>query len=465
MTGPRPERDDLYRRAVDAAFADDQQQDPYAAAVDAAFAAPLEEPAAPTATLTEIASAAATPERPDVTAQRNAPPPTPIEEAGPIRRGAATSWAFTTEALGEAMRSAARAIRKPSRRTAAKLGLPETGEREERVAKWLEQQGEEFATGARERAAEIPGPKRPADWENLGDAIDWAAFSVSQGVVSSLPSLVGGATGGLVAGPPGAFVGALGPGYLLNQEEVRRALKDEGISDERADQISEIAAIPMAALDVVVPARLGTQLTQPLKQSLTRAVVRGFLREAATSGVLEGLTEAGQSAIQQGTAATAAGRRLTGEDVAQILEEGAAGGLTGAVLGTGGHAVQAGREIAGAERVGEAAKTPTPAPTDAYGAAVEAAFGEEGTPEAPKRSIRQRIADVIDPERAQRVEQLEVERRSAQREAETDELTGLGNKRAFERAAGQHVRGSNAARLPIRPQHGDTGQVKFARFA
>lgn len=55
--------------------------------------------------------------------------------------------------------------------------------------------------------------------------------------------------------------------------------------------------------------------------------------------------------------------------------------------------------------------------------------------EAPaRRGLRQRIADVVDPARAQRLEQLEVERRSAQRAANTDPLTNLGNRRALDRA-------------------------------
>ncbi len=59
----------------------------------------------------------------------------------------------------------------------------------------------------------------------------------------------------------------------------------------------------------------------------------------------------------------------------------------------------------------------------------------ETSPDNPfKPGVRQRVADFIDPERADRLERAEGERRSAEREAETDELTGLGNKRAFQRA-------------------------------
>ncbi|KKN26117.1 hypothetical protein LCGC14_0877990, partial [marine sediment metagenome] len=75
-----------------------------------------------------------------------------------------------------------------------------------------------------------------------------------------------------------------------------------------------------------------------------------------------------------------------------------------------------------------------PEPAEAPVRAPEAAAPAYSEKNPFKPGIRQRVADVIDPERAGRMERLEVERRSAQREAETDELTGLGNRRAFQRA-------------------------------
>jgi diguanylate cyclase (GGDEF)-like protein len=52
--------------------------------------------------------------------------------------------------------------------------------------------------------------------------------------------------------------------------------------------------------------------------------------------------------------------------------------------------------------------------------------------EAP--TLRQRLANLVDPEHAQRLQTLEHELRGAQRVAETDPLTGLGNQAAFQRA-------------------------------
>lgn len=64
------------------------------------------------------------------------------------------------------------------------------------------------------------------------------------------------------------------------------------------------------------------------------------------------------------------------------------------------------------------------------------AAAPEARPENPfrRKGFRQRVADILDPERAQRLERLEVERRGAQRAADTDPLTNLGNRRALDRA-------------------------------
>lgn len=50
------------------------------------------------------------------------------------------------------------------------------------------------------------------------------------------------------------------------------------------------------------------------------------------------------------------------------------------------------------------------------------------------RRIRRRLADLIDPSRREEVTAAQEQRDVARREAETDELTGIGNRRAFERA-------------------------------
>ena len=80
--------------------------------------------------------------------------------------------------------------------------------------------------------------------------------------------------------------------------------------------------------------------------------------------------------------------------------------------------------------MGTGAKSMTPDDV----AAVRILGREEAGPTAARPGLRQRIANVIDPERAQRVQALEHELRGAQRAAETDPMTGLGNQAAFQRA-------------------------------
>ncbi len=376
----------------------------------------------------------------DVTAQRDAPDPIPIAERGPIRRGFATGIEFGVEALGESMRAAGRSIRKkagaigdirqfmkggqlvptPMAPMAGPRPVVPATEPDAPLADWLEQQGDLLAVGARESAAEIPGPgKRLTEIRSLDDAVNWAAFTVSQGVASSLPSLAGGVVGGLVGGPAGAIAGAMGPGYILNQQEVRRALLEEGIDEDTAERISGIAAVPMAMLDVIVPARIGTKMTAPLRRQMTRSVVRRFLQETGTTGALEGVTEFGQATIERVTTAGTTGKPLTKEDLVQVLEEGVAGGLTGMFLGGAGQAVA---EVRGAAQAPtEAAPAPPPKPV-----AEETKFSLDdllGPDEVIQ--VEGEARQFVDPEtgtirgrgREQRPEELEALRRRAGEEA------------------------------------------------
>jgi GGDEF domain-containing protein len=64
----------------------------------------------------------------------------------------------------------------------------------------------------------------------------------------------------------------------------------------------------------------------------------------------------------------------------------------------------------------------------------EAPVESEPEPAPARRPLRQRIADLIDRERAQRLQQREEELRKARRQVEVDPLTGLGSREALQRA-------------------------------
>ena len=303
----------------------------------------------------------------------------PIEEAGPVRRGLETGIEFGKEAGGEEMRMLGAFLRKGPQASPQQLEqreeaaaphyptigaiptgrqrAPVTSESSRRraslaqvagtqpeaptaVSQYLETRGPEIAEEARARAEKIPRPKRLNEIKSVGDALEWAAFGVAQGVASSVPSLVGGAVGGAVGGFPGAFFGASLPGYILNQNEVRRSLMEEGVSAEEADRISAFAAIPMAALDALLPGRIGAQLTGPLRQRAQKAIAKQVLAAMVSGGKVEAVTETVQTIIEQGTTAAVTGRPL---DVVEMIEAGLIGGATGALLSGAGQAVTEGR--------------------------------------------------------------------------------------------------------------------------
>ena len=108
---------------------------------------------------------------------------------------------------------------------------------------------------------------------------------------------------------------------------------------------------------------------------------------------------------------------IEGEDVEEISRRALAGQAVGTLVGAAGRGI---REGVAARRAIRPVVSATP--------------GDPNIRTLPKRPIRQRIADVVDPERATRLERLTVERRAAERLAETDVLTGFGNRRAFEKA-------------------------------
>lgn len=250
---------------------------------------------------------------PDTTAtkpvSRAAPPVDMSGEDGDVVRGLKTGWQGLVGTLGNTMRLLSK---NPLHFDAS-------------VRAGLEIKGREIADRARARRAEIPGPRvRLKDIKSVDDAVDWAQYSVSQGIVSSLPALVAGiATGG---------VGALTTGYLQAQDEVTHSLQEEGLDETSADALASIMAAPIGALDAIFATRLAGKFTGEVKKKVIKRITQRVLEEAGKSGVIEGITEAAQSAISQATVAAATGKPFSLE---QLLEEGVAGALTGGVMGGG----------------------------------------------------------------------------------------------------------------------------------
>ncbi len=195
-----------------------------------------------------------------------------------------------------------------------------------RLGQRIEEAGDEYLE-------KIPGPGKLKDVRSVEDFMDWALFSVGQGVASTLPSIAGGIAGGAVAGPVGAVGGAVLPSFAMNLGELRDELEAEGVPSDQADVVASAGAVPMAMLDAVMPGRVGSQATKGLRQQATKHLAKRLASGYARGGLEEGVTETLQTAIKQGITSGVTDRPLlTLENLEELYESGLAGGLTGGAL-------------------------------------------------------------------------------------------------------------------------------------
>ncbi len=284
-----------------------------------------------------------------------APETIPIEEAGPFRAGLALGGAQIVQTLGETGRRIGRALQEPpsllptartfpaaiaeiparvAGRVLAETPIPEAVER---AGQALTEQ----AVRTRER---LPAPEKGLlDPEaTVEERLDALLFGVGQGLVSTVPSVVGGLGGAVVAGPTGAAIGAVTPAYLLNQSELQADLIQAGLPEDRAQQIADVGALPLAALDALPGLRLVGRLTGALKGRAIRWAVARAMADMADQGLLEGLTEGTQEFVQDLITNRATGRPLAGPR--RYGEAALIGGTVGALTGAGAAVVSPAQE-------------------------------------------------------------------------------------------------------------------------
>lgn len=205
---------------------------------------------------------------------------------------------------------------------------------------------EDVAAKARQvREEERPKPRRPRvgslqDIRDVDDAVDWALYAGGQGIASSLAPLATATIGTLLGGPIGGVVGATAGSYAQNVGELRQELERAGVTDtDKLEKLTLAGAVPMALLDAVVPARIaGGAVRRQVVRRLAQRLVR-----VAETGVLEFATEGAQSGIAKGIVSGETDQPfLTRENLLGILDEAAAGGVTGLALGAGGAAATRG---------------------------------------------------------------------------------------------------------------------------
>ena len=200
----------------------------------------------------------------------------------------------------------------------------------------LEQFGAEGVGGRMEAAAEARGERFAEEWDSPGfreAPVTWLAENLGAALPTSVPSILGGTAGAMLAGPWGAAAGAALPGWLMGVGDIRGELEDAGMEEGAAmDALVLGGAVPYAAADVLMPARLGKSLASGAAPGGLGPLLKGALRGGAEETFAEGT----QSLVSQGAAAIGTGAPI---DVGRIGEEAIRGGAAGIFLGGGGQAV------------------------------------------------------------------------------------------------------------------------------
>lgn len=298
-------------------------------------------------------------------------------------------------------------------------------------------------------------PRTPTG-NRLADLLAETTFDVGSGVASTIPSLIGGAAGAAVGGPVGGLLGAAAPAGVQTFGGVKEEIEAEGVDPRTATTAAAVVTPFSAALEAIVPARVGRHLIREgasrAAGGIARQAARGFLRE----GITEAATEAGQTALERGAvAATTPQEFLSRETLGQVIRAARAGALTGGLLGGGSSAVggigpaitpadayvaeltrlqrKYGDDLDGItreearhlERLARRAEDETGASDETLGPVTEVRE-EAQTAGSPVSRFRRWLATRIDPELA--------------REATTDPLTGALNRGADERATADALR-------------------------
>jgi hypothetical protein len=249
----------------------------------------------------------------------------PIDEyIAPIKTGLKAGGLHAIEALGGAAELAGRAGVVPMQYQHLRGDLIRGGQHLMDQAQHAAQQMPPLPAWEEIAAAE-DGPAK------VDAAIKWALGATSQALASVAASIAGGVVGS-TAGPVGTVVGALGPSFILNQGEVRGMLRQEGLDQQTVDLVSTLAAIPMAALDALMPAGVAGKITAPARRSALTALSRFATDIVAKGAGLEGVTEGMQSVIGNVATALAAEKPV---DIGQFLVDAIPDAIAGALVGGG----------------------------------------------------------------------------------------------------------------------------------
>lgn len=283
------------------------------------------------------------------------------------------------------------------------------------------------------QSARTPGYIPDDFWEGMkSDPVKTLAINGVENI-GSLVAMLGASA---VAGPPGGLTvaGSLTTGGIYSEA------KERGASDEEALRAVGVAAVPSMLLEYFPVGRAIARMSKGVPEGEVFRVVQGAIKSAAEEGTTESMQRIVE--ILGARVAYAEDRGWGWKEAKDVLMNGVIGAVTGGPFG--GVTAAAGgaqQQVApGQEAEPPASRPPTPAdrPAGAVPAvestpppAASSSPPQEGGEVAPEpTSLRRRVAQAIDPT----IQQEQERRQVAERERDTDALTGLANQRALDRA-------------------------------
>lgn len=217
---------------------------------------------------------------------------------------------------------------------------------------WLNDYAQTQADNARSQILKTPELNRSSSTKNFteGGFSDPNYYANIMG--SLLPHIAGALTasvaGGLVGGGAGAVVGASAYSYSMESGSLYNDLLGQGYSMEEARSAAAKYGVVAAALDSVIPAKVGgavantfTQglLRQGIKQS-AKQTISTMIKEFGKDVLIEASTEAAQEFAQNVTKSYFDKNQDIWENVVDSFVGGALGGGVFGAVGAGNQAVQ-----------------------------------------------------------------------------------------------------------------------------
>lgn len=190
------------------------------------------------------------------------------------------------------------------------LGKVETFSENNPYMTWLNEYAQTLADNVRSSILKTPQLNRAESTKNFAEGGFRDPNYYANVLGSLLPHVAGALTssvlGGVAAGPTGAAAGALAYSYSMESGSLYNDLLDQGYSMEDARVASDKYGAVAAALDSVVPAKVGGAIANKFTQDLIRQGVKQsaketfgkMLAEVGKDMFIEGSTEAAQELAQ-----------------------------------------------------------------------------------------------------------------------------------------------------------------------